>query len=118
MSGKSLMHDGEESNCGVVPTKQPNKSERSPAEAVEGRPQTKENTPQPNSCRTPSRDRGHIGLVRVREAVDLRLDASIQGRNRVQHGSVRGAISNGRPYRDCHHLANPATQVFFPNPAR
>ncbi len=42
MSGKSLMHGGEESYSGVVPTKQPNKSERSPAEAVEGRPLTKE----------------------------------------------------------------------------
>jgi hypothetical protein len=38
MSGKSLMHDGEESYCGVVPAKQPNKGEKSPAEAVEGRP--------------------------------------------------------------------------------
>jgi len=37
MSGKSLMNDDGESYCGIVPTKQPNKSERSPAEAVEGR---------------------------------------------------------------------------------
>ena len=67
MSGKSLMHGGEESYCGVVPTKQPNKSEASPAEAVEGRPQTKENTQRPNSHRTPSRERGLSGLERVRE---------------------------------------------------
>ena len=31
-----------------TPAKQPNKSEQSPAEAVEGRPLTKENTRQPN----------------------------------------------------------------------
>jgi RNA-directed DNA polymerase len=68
MSGKSLLHGGEESYCGVVPTKQPNKSERSPAEVAEGRPQTKENTSQPNSCRTPSRESGPSGLARVREA--------------------------------------------------
>ena len=42
MSHKSLMHGGGESYCGAVPAKQPNKSEGSPAEVVEGRPQTKE----------------------------------------------------------------------------
>jgi RNA-directed DNA polymerase len=68
MSGKSLMHGGEESYCGVVPTKQPNKSERSPAEVAEGRQQTKENTQQPNSHRTRSRESGPSGLARVREA--------------------------------------------------
>src|SRR5437773_5536973 len=36
-----------------------------PAEAVEGRPLTKENTPEPNSHRTPCRG---SGLERVREA--------------------------------------------------
>jgi hypothetical protein len=44
MSGKSFMNGGGESNCGIVPAKQPNKSEPSLAEVVEGRPQTKENT--------------------------------------------------------------------------
>jgi RNA-directed DNA polymerase len=68
MSDKSLMHDGGESNSGVVPTKQPNKSGGSPAEVVEGRPLTKENTPQSNPCRTPSRESGPSGLERVREA--------------------------------------------------
>ena len=68
MSGKSLMHDGEESNSGVVPTKQPNKSERSPAEVVEERPLTKENTREPDPRRTPSRESGPSGLERVREA--------------------------------------------------
>jgi hypothetical protein len=68
MSGKSLMHGGEESYSGVVPTKQLNKSERSPAEVVEGRPLTKENTQEPNPYRTPSRESGPSGLARVREA--------------------------------------------------
>ena len=68
MSGKSLMHGGEESYSGVVPAKQPNKSEESRAEAVEGRPLTKENTQEPNPCRTPSRESGPTGLARVREA--------------------------------------------------
>jgi RNA-directed DNA polymerase len=68
MSGKSFMNGGGESYCGVVPTKQPNKSEKSPAEDVEGRPQTKENTQEPNSYRTPSRESEPTGLARVREA--------------------------------------------------
>lgn len=68
MSEKSLMHGSGESYSGIVPTKQPNKSGQPPAEAVEGRPLTKENTQQPNSCRTPSRESGPSGLERVREA--------------------------------------------------
>ena len=68
MSGKSLVNGGEESYSGVVPVKQPNKSEQSPAEVVEGRPLTKENTQEPDLCRTPSRENGPTGLARVREA--------------------------------------------------
>jgi hypothetical protein len=37
MSDKAHMHGDGESRSGVVPTKQPNKSERSPAEAVGGK---------------------------------------------------------------------------------
>jgi len=86
MSHKSSMHGGGESYSGVVPTKQPNKSGQPPAEAVEGRPLTKENTPEPNSHRTPCRGSGRSGLERVREAA-VRFDAKyaqIQGKNRVR----------------------------------
>jgi hypothetical protein len=41
MSGKSLMNGSGESHCDVVPTKQPNKGDSSPAEVVEGRSQTR-----------------------------------------------------------------------------
>src|SRR5947207_13929371 len=68
MSHKSSMHGDGESCSGVVPTKQPNKSGQPPAEVVEGRPLTKENTPEPNSHRTPCRGSGRSGLERVREA--------------------------------------------------
>lgn len=68
MSHKSSMHDSGESYSGVVPTKQPNKSGQPLAEDVEGRPLTKENTPEPNSHRTPCRGSGRSGLERVREA--------------------------------------------------
>src|SRR5437879_13322351 len=62
MSHKSSMHGGGESYSGVVLTKQPNKSGQPPAEAVEGRPLTEENTPEPNSHRTPRRESGRSGL--------------------------------------------------------
>ena len=68
MSHKPSMHGGGESYSGVVLTKQPNKSGQPPAEAVEGRPLTKENTPEPNSHRTPRRESGRSGLERVRKA--------------------------------------------------
>jgi len=68
MSGKSFMHGSGESYSGIVPVKQPNKSEASSAEGVEGRPLTKENTQESNPCRTPSRESGSSGLQRVREA--------------------------------------------------
>ena len=68
MSGKSFTNGSGESYCDVLPTKQPNKSDSSPAEVVEGRSQTKENTRQPNLGRTPSRESRPSGLERVREA--------------------------------------------------
>ena len=94
MSGKSLTHGQGESYHGVVPTKQPNKSGRPPAEVAEGRPLTKENTRQPKPYRTPSRESGPSGLERVREAAkqdgklqphpDSGVDANIRGKNRVR----------------------------------
>jgi len=68
MSGKTFVNGSGESYSGIVPAKQPNKSETSPAEVVEGRPLTKENTRQSNSCRTRSRESEPQGLERVREA--------------------------------------------------
>jgi RNA-directed DNA polymerase len=57
-----------ESHSGIVPAKQPNKGEGTPAEVAEGRPLTKENTRGPTPYRTPSRESGPNGLMRVREA--------------------------------------------------
>ena len=94
MSHKSSMHEGGESYSGTVLTKQPNQSGIPPAEVVEGRPLTKENTPEPNSCRTPCRESGRSGLERVREAarkdknhIPIGVstpDAKIRGKNRVR----------------------------------
>jgi RNA-directed DNA polymerase len=86
MSGKSLVHGGGESYCGIVPTKQPNKSGRPPAEAVEGRSQTEENTQEPNPCRTPSRGSGPSGLERVREAA--KQDGKLKFTALLHHVSI------------------------------
>ena len=68
MSDKAHMHGSQESYSGVVPTKRSNEGRGGPQEIVEGRPLTKENTEEPNPCRTQSRENGHSGLDRVREA--------------------------------------------------
>jgi RNA-directed DNA polymerase len=86
MSHKSSAHDGGESYSGIVLTKQPNQSEESPAEVVEGRPLTKENTLQPNPYRTPSRERGPSGLERVREAA--RRDRKLKFTALLHHVSI------------------------------
>ena len=56
MSDKSLVPGSRESYRGMVPAKQPNKSETSLAEAVEGRLRTKDNTRETDPCRAPSRE--------------------------------------------------------------
>ncbi len=86
MSGKSLVNGDGESYCGIVPTKQPNKSDESPAEVVEGRSQTKENTQQSHPCRTPSRETGSSGLERVREAA--RSDGKLKFTALLHHVSI------------------------------
>jgi RNA-directed DNA polymerase len=86
MSGKSFMNDDGESYGGIVPTKQPNKGDGSPAEVVEGRPQTKENTQQPNLGRTPSRESRPSGLERVREAA--RKDRKLKFTALLHHVSI------------------------------
>ena len=86
MSDKSLMHDSGESYRGIVPTKQPNKGGEPSAEAVEGRPLTKENTREPNPYRTPSRECGPSGLERVREAA--RRDRKLKFTALLHHVSI------------------------------
>jgi len=86
MSHKAHMHGGGESYGGVVPAKQPNKSGRPPAEAVEGRTLTKENMDQQNLCRTQSRESGTSELDRVREAA--RRDGKLRFTALLHHVTV------------------------------
>jgi hypothetical protein len=64
MSYKPQMHGGGESYSGGVPAKQLNECLGGQKEAVEDRPLTKENTGEPNSCRTQSRESEPSGLER------------------------------------------------------
>lgn len=68
MSYKTRMNGGGESYSGIVPAKQRNEGLGRPQEAAEGRPLTKENMEELNSCRTPSRESEPNGLDRVRQA--------------------------------------------------
>jgi RNA-directed DNA polymerase len=86
MSGKSFMNDDGESYCGIGPAKQPNKGDGSPAEVAEERPQTKENTQQPNLDRTPSRKDRPSGLERVREAA--RKEGNLKFTALLHHVSI------------------------------
>ena len=58
----------EESDCAVVPVKQPNKGARASAEVAEGRAQTKENDAGPGTSPTRSGERVSQGLGGVRQA--------------------------------------------------
>jgi RNA-directed DNA polymerase len=86
MSDKPLMHGSGESYSGVVPAKQSNNVGRPRAEAVEGRPLTKENTQEPNPYRTPSRENGPSGLARVREAA--KKDGKLKFTALLHHVSI------------------------------
>ncbi|HEY6271378.1 MAG TPA: hypothetical protein VIX19_05215 [Terriglobales bacterium] len=76
MSHKLDMNAGRESDGWVVPAKCPNKGgSHSPAEGMEGRQPTKENTEQTAACQMQSWMNALAGLNRVREAAkrDKRL---------------------------------------------
>ncbi len=75
MSDKSYTHGDGESDRFVVPAKPGNKGGQPPADGVEGRERTKENTVESNPCRTQRRGSGSSRLDGVRQAAqrDKRL---------------------------------------------
>src|SRR5713226_9016170 len=96
-----MMHGHEKSRSAIVAVKPTNKAERSAAEPVERRAETKGNVGQQNTRRTQSRVSVSKMLARIRQhivAVDTR--GGNRMRESCKYGSVRGAPSNGRPYRD------------------
>ena len=86
MSYKAQMNGGGESYSGIVPAKRSNEGRGGPKEIAEGRPLTKENTEEPNSYRTPSRESEPNGLDRVRQAA--RQDKEVRFTALLHHVNI------------------------------
>ena len=98
-----MMHERGTSDPVIVAVKPANKAERSAAESVEPRTGTKGNVDQQSTPRTLSRTSVSQALDRMRHAANLRRVVTRGGsrmRESRTYGSVRGALSNERPYRD------------------
>jgi hypothetical protein len=96
-----MMHGHEKSRSAIVAVKPMNKAERSAAESVERRAETKGNVDQQRTRRTQRRISESKMLARIRQHI---VAVDTQGGNRMRescmYGSVRGARGNSRPYRD------------------
>ena len=92
MSDKSHMHDHGESDRSIVTTKSRNKGGPPPADGVEGRGRTKENTVESNPCRTQSRVSGSSRLDGVRQAAQcdkqLQFTALLHHVTGISHGNI------------------------------
>jgi hypothetical protein len=104
-----MMHGREKSDSAIVAGKPTNKAVSTAAEPVERRAEAKGNASQQSTRRTQSRVSVSQALERIRQAVTKNaLPSHTQGGSRMPelgpYGSVRGALSNERPYRDLRNL--------------
>ena len=102
-----MTHEPEKSDLFIVAVKPANKPGRLGAELVEPRERTEGNTGEQHTCRTLRRVKcvPEARLcTRSREAASWDSSLTTQGGSPVREsrppGSVRGASSNGCPYRD------------------
>jgi ABC-type uncharacterized transport system substrate-binding protein len=95
-----MMHGRRKSDSAIVAVKPANNAERSAAEPVEPRAETKGNAGQQSTCRTQSRVSVSQALERIRQAFAVMTRGRSRMRESCMYGSVRGAPSNERPYRD------------------
>src|SRR6266436_899494 len=96
-----MMYGHEKSRSAIVAVKPTNKAERTVAEPVERRAETKGNVDQQRTRRTQRRISVSKMLARIRQhiaAVDTQGGNPM--RESCKYGSVRGARGNSRPYRD------------------
>src|SRR5712691_9344334 len=95
-----MMHGREKSDSAILAGKPTNKAVSTAAEPVERRAEAKGNASQQSTRRTQSRVSVSHALERIKNA----LPSHTQGGSRMPelgpYGSVRGALSNERPYRD------------------
>src|SRR6266566_3925695 len=105
-----MMHGHEKSDFAIVAMKPANKAEQPAAEQsaaeptatepVERRAETKGNAGQQSTHRTQSWVSVSQALERIRQASAVMTRGRSRMRESCMYGSVRGAPSNGRPYRD------------------
>ena len=97
-----MMHGPEKSDPGIVAMKPANKTEQSVAEPVERRAGTRGMWTSKARAGTQSRISVSQALERIRK-VQNALPSHTRGGSRMResrtYGSVRGALSNERPYR-------------------
>src|SRR6266436_2356446 len=112
-----VMHGREKSDSAIVAGKPTNKAVPTAAEPVERRAGAKGNASQQSTHRTQRRVRVSQALERVRHVSPSHTQGGSRVREFRSHGSGRGAVSNGRPYRTsargflllthlCHSLIN------------
>ena len=95
-----MMHGRGKSDSAIVAVKPTNKAERSAAEPVEPRAETKGNADQQSTCRAQNRISVSQALDCMRQALAVWTRGRSRMRESCTYGSVRGALSNERPYRD------------------
>src|SRR5258706_11935153 len=100
-----MMHGRGKSDSAIVAGKPTNKAGQPAAEPVEQRAEAKGNANQQSTRRAQDRESVSQALERIRQAVTKNaLPSHTQGGSRMPelgpYGSVRGALSNERPYRD------------------
>src|SRR5215471_17612527 len=103
------MRDREKSDSAIVAGKPTNKAVLTAAEPVERRAEAKGNASQQSTHRTQSRVSVSHALERIRQnRNENALPSHTQGGSRMPelgpYGSVRGALSNERPYRDLRNV--------------
>ena len=98
-----MMHGREKSDSAIVAGKPTNKAATVVAEPVERRAGAKGNAGQQSTGRAQNRTNRVTGAGAHTVSRDQRPPSLTQGGSRVRefrsHGSERGAVSNGRPYR-------------------
>src|SRR6516164_1845686 len=95
-----MIYGREKSDSAIVAVKPANNVERSAAEPVEPRVETKGNVGQQSTHRTQSRVRVSQALDCIRQVFAVRTRGKSRMRESCTYGSVRGARGNSRPYRD------------------
>ena len=98
-----MMHGRGKSDSVVVAGKPMNKAERSAAELVEPRAETKGKASQQSTCRAQYRESVSQALAayaKLHQRGGVRTRGGSPVRESRTPGSVRGARGNSRPYRD------------------